>query len=243
MSDLPTTGERLFLSLPLPLSQWAYRLVRSTIKPDKRAALFEQAFRESTRGGRGGDYLEFGVFRGSSFISSYYASRKVGARDMRYFAFDSFQGLPEGELYNWSKGLYACSKRRFLGNVRKAGLDMNRVRTVEGYFSDSLTEAAKAECGIRRAAVVHLDCDLRSSTTEALEFISDMIDEGTVLIFDNWACFDASDEHGQRRAFWDWELSPYFEELYDAGDVSKGVICTRPIPRSLVEQRTGCKVA
>lgn len=243
MSDLPTTGEKLFLSLPLPLSRWAYRLVRSTIKPDKREALFVEAFREATRDGRTGDYLEFGVFRGSSFISSYYASRKIGLKDVRFFAFDSFQGLPEGELYNWSKGMYACSQRRFLANVRKAGVDMKRVKTVEGYFSDSLTEQAKQECGIRRAAVVHLDCDLRSSTTEALEFIADMVDEGTVLIFDNWACFDESDEHGQRRAFWDWPLSPYFDDLYDAGDMSKGVICTRPIPRSLLEERTGTKVA
>ncbi len=243
MSDLPTAGEKLFLSLPLPLSRWAYRLVRSTIKPDKREALFEQAFREATRDDRTGDYLEFGVFRGSSFISSYYASRKLGLKDVRFFAFDSFQGLPEGELYNWSQGLYACSKRRFLANVGKAGVDMDRVKTVEGYFSDSLTEDAKQKCAIRRAAVVHLDCDLRSSTAEALEFIADMVDEGTVLIFDNWACFDESDEHGQRRAFWDWPLSPYFEDLYDAGDMSKGVICTRPIPKSLVETRTGCKVA
>ncbi|MHB8901029.1 MAG: TylF/MycF/NovP-related O-methyltransferase [Thermoguttaceae bacterium] len=243
MSDTPTTVERLFLSLPLPLSRWAYRLVRSTLKPDRREAFFAEAFRRSARDGRQGDYLEFGVFRGSSFISAYYASRKAGLRDVRFFAFDSFQGLPEGELYNWSKGIYACSKRRFLANVRKAGVDMRRVRTVEGYFCDSLTEAAKRECGIRRAAVVHLDCDLRSSTAEALEFITEMVDEGTVLIFDNWACFDASDEHGQRRAFRDWALAPYFDDLYDAGDVSKGVICTRPVPRSLVEKRTGCKVA
>lgn len=183
------------------------------------------------------------AFRGSSFISAFYASRKAGMNDVRFFAFDSFQGLPEGELYNWGKGMYACSKRRFLANIRKAGVDMRRVTTVEGYYCDSLTEAAREKCGIRRAAVVHLDCDLQSSTAEALAFIEGMVDEGTVLIFDNWACFDASDEHGQRRAFRDWPLSPYFDDLYDAGDVSKGVICTRPIPPSLVRKGAGCRAA
>ncbi len=243
MSDVPTPAERRFLSWPLPFSRWAYRLARLTVKPDKREGFFVDAFREATRGGRTGDYLEFGVFRGSSFVSAYNASGKLGLKDMRFFAFDSFQGLPGGELYNWGKGIYACSKRRFLANIRKAGVDMSRVRTIEGYYSDSLTEAARQECGIRRAAVVHLDCDLRCSTAEALEFITDMVDEGTVLIFDNWACFDASDEHGQRRAFRDWALAPYFEDLYDAGDVSKGVICTRPIPRLHAEKPAGCKVA
>src|SRR5437763_11463578 len=42
-----------------------------------------------------GDYLEFGVFRGNSFIKAWNSARLTGRRRVRFYAFDSFEGLPD----------------------------------------------------------------------------------------------------------------------------------------------------
>src|SRR5688572_1750361 len=42
-----------------------------------------------------GDYLEFGVYHGTSLSCMYEARRQAGVGQMRLFGFDSFEGLPE----------------------------------------------------------------------------------------------------------------------------------------------------
>ena len=227
MPRLSTLAEKTLLAMPLPLSKWCYQLGRAVLCKDRRADLFRPIFKEIAERNLPGDYLEFGVYRGSSFVTAYNEAQKHGLNYMRFFAFDSFRGLPDGELYNWGQGFYACSDQRFLRIAGKAGVDLGRVHVVKGFYEDSLTDATKARCAIRRAAVVHLDCNLYSSTAQALAFITDMVDEGTVLVFDDWAAFRASDEHGQRRAFREWPLADCFEDLYDVGHEGKGFLCTK----------------
>ncbi len=234
MTEVLSPAERLLTSLPLPISKYAYRAVRATIRKDRRRSRFGEILRNMAKQGLSGDYLEFGVYRGSSFMTTYDLARRHGLSQMRFLAFDSFRGLPAGE--NWGEGMYSCSRQRFLKMVRKAGADLRRVHAIEGFYEDSLTAEVKRELGIQRAAFVHLDCDLYSSTSQALAFLRGIVDEGTVLVFDDWSCYDQSDEHGQRRAFKEWPLAEYFEDLYDEGNWGRGFVCTRPIPNSSVGQ-------
>ena len=44
-----------------------------------------------------GDYLEFGVFRGGTFAPAYHFASRRALPHMRFYAFDSFQGLPPSE--------------------------------------------------------------------------------------------------------------------------------------------------
>ena len=39
-----------------------------------------------------GDYLEFGVYEGFSFASAFHFAHRQGLEEMKFFAFDSFQG-------------------------------------------------------------------------------------------------------------------------------------------------------
>src|SRR2546423_1376775 len=41
-----------------------------------------------------GDYLEFGVFRGDHFSAAFHLAQTAGLPAMRFYAFDSFAGLP-----------------------------------------------------------------------------------------------------------------------------------------------------
>ena len=79
-----------------------------------------------------GDYCEFGVYKGDTFGHCLRVCAPA-LPDMRYFAFDSFQGLPEpsgvdskdGYTSNFSEGEFACSEEDFLNNLKKSVNNIN----------------------------------------------------------------------------------------------------------------------
>jgi hypothetical protein len=147
---------------------------------------------------------------------------------MRFFAFDSFEGLPSAEGGIFRQGDFACAKDTFLAIIAQAGVDVSRVRTVEGFFDKSLTDEVKVQHELRRAAVVHNDCDLYTSTTQVLRFVEDLVDIGTVLIFDDWHTYarrGRGDDHGEQRAFAEWPLKDCFDLFYDSP--VKHALCSR----------------
>jgi len=116
-------------------------------------------------------WAEFGVERGhSAFFLSHYLPD-----DGKFFLFDSFEGLPE----DWALSddnirpgnLWACQPPEF---------DDPRLIVVPGWFEDTLPH--KAMTG--PLGLVHIDCDLYSSTKTVLEWIDDQIVPGTVILFD-----------------------------------------------------------
>lgn len=186
-----------------------------------------------------GDYLEFGVFKGDSFIAAYRAIERerrvvIGSfprtddsapwfdHPPRYFAFDSFAGLPGGDAVrqaDYHAGAYACSEDRFKANVVAGGVDMSRLVTVPGLYDSSLTAEVKSRHALRRAAMVMIDCDLYESTVPVLDFIGDLVGQGTVIIFHDWFRFKGSPLHGEQRACAEWlqrnpriELIEYWRE-------------------------------
>ncbi|MEM6384554.1 MAG: hypothetical protein AAF739_17965, partial [Pseudomonadota bacterium] len=54
-----------------------------------------------------------------------------------------------------------------------------------------------------KAAIVHLDCDLYQSTVECFDALvrDDVLQDGTILLFDDWNCNRGNPLFGQRRAF------------------------------------------
>lgn len=179
-----------------------------------------------------GDYLEFGVFRGESFAHAYRAierNRRVVASGVprsesfdrwlrsppRYFAFDSFAGLPDGEAArqaDYTPGAYACSEAQFKANVKADGVDLSRVITVPGMYDASLVPEVKARHALRQAALVMIDCDLYESTVPVLDFITDLVGQGTVIVFHDWFRFKGSPLQGEQRACGEWlARNPQFE--------------------------------
>lgn len=174
-----------------------------------------------------GDYLEFGTWRGDSFIEAWHAitqartvverfNTKLGPDDPfwewsrvrpRFWAFDSFAGLPPGEAErhaDYAAGSYACSEAEFMTNVLNRGVERRAVVTVPGFFDQSLTENTRRHIGISSAAIVLIDCDLYESTVPVLEFITPLVQQGTILIFHDWYRFRGSRLHGERRACEEW---------------------------------------
>jgi hypothetical protein len=178
-----------------------------------------------------GDYLEFGVFRGDSFIQAFktieavYRERcadqvHIGSRHyrarvqelwstMRFFAFDSFQGLPaikglDALSNEFAETNFACPLDDFMRNLWAASVDASKVVVVPGYFDDTCRAQTIEKHGMKAGSIIHIDCDLYESAKACLNFILPLLVDGTVLIFDDWYCFRGNPALGEQRAFAEW---------------------------------------
>lgn len=157
-----------------------------------------------------GDYLEFGVYEGAHFTAAFHFARLNNLRDMRFYAFDSFQGLPEVSGADldappqFSKGEYCCDSEKFQRIIARNGVDAGKVTLIPGWYQDTLTPETGRRLPIEKAAVIWVDCDFYESTVPVLEFVGDYVQDGTVLIFDDWFCFNGNPSYGQQRAFREW---------------------------------------
>jgi O-methyltransferase len=157
-----------------------------------------------------GDYLEFGVYSGARFSSAFHLARRNRLTDMRFYAFDSFEGLPEirgvdaDGFQQFSKGAYACDLATFRSNLEDMQVDLAKVEIVAGWYDDVLNDEAKERLPLRAASVIWVDCDLYESTVPVLAFVTDYVQDGTVLIFDDWFCFRGDPHRGEQRAFREW---------------------------------------
>lgn len=154
-----------------------------------------------------GDYYEFGVFKGYSLWHAISVAQKCNLTDMRFFGFDSFRGLPKPQGIDCTmdkefyERQYACSKGSVIRNLNRKGVDWGRTQLIEGFFNESLNASTKTIYRMNKIAIALIDCDLYSSTTHVLDFIPDMIIDNSILMFDDWNCFNGDEERGQKRAF------------------------------------------
>ena len=174
-----------------------------------KTVLIEQAIRSILgKSGAQGDYLEFGVFRGDSIAAAWRGATAGGLEGMRFFGFDSFEGLPlhhrEGEKGRWAPGAMAAGEEVVRRNLASLGVDLSRVTLVPGFYDQVLDDALRDRLGIERAAVVYLDADLFDSTLTALRWVTPLLTTGTLLAVDDWFTFGARPGVGARGAVMEW---------------------------------------
>lgn len=118
-----------------------------------------------------GMVLEFGVATGRTLNQfAHWLPRKT------IHGFDGFQGLPEDWTSRMRKGFFARSN---LPRVR-ANCELH-----VGWFDDTLPDFARAHSHLP-IQLLHVDCDLYSSTVTVLDQLRDNIAVGTVIIFDEY---------------------------------------------------------
>lgn len=181
------------------------------------AEAYRRALEFVTLGGVVGDVLEFGVLGG-------WSARIIceTLRDLfnlgNVHLFDSFEGLPEytsevdrrsyeiGGRNIWTDkmrfpddflaqygGRHDLHIRDRLSEIiRPERLFINR-----GFYAETL----KTDLSVK-ASLVHIDCDLYQSTVEVLWGLHRMaaLQDGCVLLFDDWNCNRANPDFGERRA-------------------------------------------
>jgi len=154
-----------------------------------------------------GAYLEFGVWRGSTFAQFYHAFRRHRLAVAMY-AFDSFEGLPEpagvdavGDGYEpFSAGQFRCSALDFVAELRGRGVPENAYTIVAGFYEDTLRPELVDKLGLERAALVWIDCVLYESARSVLGWLRPLLQDGTVLMFNDFYRFKGHPGLGERRA-------------------------------------------
>lgn len=155
-----------------------------------------------------GDYLEFGVFRGKTFVAAYHFAQKSNLSGMTFYGFDSFEGLPpitgRDEGGEFTEGQYCLSLEQFTRLIAKSGVRLDRTELVRGWYDKVLNDDTKRQLSLKRAAFIWIDCDLYESTVPVLNFITSYLQSGTVIAFDDWYCFKGDPQKGEHRAFEEW---------------------------------------
>lgn len=158
-----------------------------------------------------GPYLEFGVGAGRSAIAAIRANARYNPDAVgSFFLFDSFEGLPPLEgpdagSTQFHEGQFAFTVEQVRDRMRQHGVEPGaRVRFVPGFFERSLPGFDRSEFAGEQAAIVHIDVDLYTSTLEVLHFVTPLLQEGTIILFDDWNAFTARWTKGERAATRRW---------------------------------------
>lgn len=133
-----------------------------------------------------GVLVECGVYTGTSIskIANAYPSRRV-------YGFDSFQGLPS----DWGRPDCSFPAGHFDMQRRTPAVPVN-VDLRVGWFDETLApfaaELARSKTPI---ALLHVDCDIYSSTKSVLEALGPFLVPGSVLVFDELFNYPTFEDH------------------------------------------------
>jgi len=91
-----------------------------------------------------GDYCEFGVGTGATFVEAWRECERLKS-PRRLWGFDSFEGLPPPAVPSdahpeWKPGAFAVGLDSVAGRIRKAGVPDGRFTLVPGYFDQTLAD-------------------------------------------------------------------------------------------------------
>jgi hypothetical protein len=116
-----------------------------------------------------GDVFEFGVAAGDSFLQ--FLER---CPNRQIYGFDSFEGLPE-DWWTRPTGTFAAAPPQF---AHPNG------HLVKGWYDESVPRFFRDWTG--SIALLHIDCDLYSSTTTSLRYGLNRCGVNTVVLFDEY---------------------------------------------------------
>jgi len=193
-----------------------------------------------------GDYIEFGVYKGFTFIESWrqwlhfegwILNQLTSTEKWRqkqwsnysefkpqFYGIDSFEGIPENDesdLY-FSGGSFLASKEDVYRSCLKNGMKDSQFELIQSFYSKL---SASDLCD--KASVIHIDSDLYQSAIEALRLCKNMIQQGTVVMFDDYNCFSASNNQGERRAMKEFseETGITFEPWFPYRNAGQVFLC------------------
>ena len=181
-----------------------------------------------------GSYLEFGVFTGSSFNFAMKVNKKIekifGNTNCEFIGFDSFRGFGEIKKEDENPGfinkIFYVDKKKVLKNIKKCAKGQ-KMRIVEGFYKETIENKTTKDLNIGKARVVLIDCDLKESARLALEFVKPSIQEGTIILFDDFVFYKGNKNKGEYGAFMDFQKKHpeiLFRRIFDYGYGSRAFI-------------------
>lgn len=199
------------------------------IRRDRRWEAFVSAIDYVNYEAVPGDVLEFGVFTGISLalLAKAHSFDEKGM-ERRFAGFDSFQGLPPAaeEHARWRPG--DCALNHSWHPLLPVGGQVTP-QVVRDLFEACELPPAEIEAGwydqtipatipskYSKAALLHIDCDLYESAKLVLEGVGPILQDGCLLLFDDWFHYKGHPGKGEARAFHEflaehpeWGAQPY----------------------------------
>ena len=175
-----------------------------------------------------GNYLEFGVFTGSSFNYAIKENKKIekifGKNHCEFIGFDSFKGfgkVKKEDIHpSFTDQFFSVNEKNVIKNIKRIARGQ-KIRLVKGFYEDTIKNKTTLDLNIfNKSRIIMIDCDLKESTRLALEFIRPSLQEGTILIFDDFLDYKGSIVKGEYGAFEDFKkLYPniLFRRAFDYG--------------------------
>jgi hypothetical protein len=160
-----------------------------------RAELLEFALGECSVDGL---ILEFGVFRGESLRFMAKRTRQ------EVHGFDSFEGLPEDWTYFQKQGRFSLEGK--IPDFRETN-----IRVYKGWFEETLPRFLAGHTGAAR--LIHIDCDIYSSTRTVLDLAAPRVVKGTVIVFDEYLNYPSWQAH-EFRAFQEFVAANHLRYRY-----------------------------
>jgi hypothetical protein len=137
-----------------------------------------------------GIVVELGVFTGKSItkIAKALPNRTI-------YGFDSFEGLPEA----WNRADGGFAKGEFALKTDKLPKVPSNVHLIKGWFNNTLPPFAQklhdsGEC----IALLHIDCDLYSSTVTILDTLAPYLSDKCLVVFDELFNYPSYENHELR---------------------------------------------
>ena len=211
------------------------KIIRGNVNRNDRFSALYRAWGHIFSNNMYGDYVEFGVYRGDSLIFSLQAhsefmkwlnnqkksdeewrkkvSKKTPLNKLPQFhCLDTFDGMPDNneqeiQFHSQSFTTSLDLVKRKVSKKNSLGIQINFYK---GYFKDNGI-ILKNKLKGRKIVIANIDCDLKESTTDALKIISDFIDVGTIILFDDYNAFKADNKRGQRLAFKEFRSESKFK--------------------------------
>jgi hypothetical protein len=154
-----------------------------------------------------GSYIEFGVFTGSSFNFAMKANtsldKLLGRSECDFIGFDSFSGFGEIKENDnhprFQDDTFAVDEKKILKNIKKNS-NNQKYQIIKGFYKDTLIKKPK-DYAIKKARVVMIDCDLKEPTALALNFVKDILQKGTIILFDDYIFYKGDESKGEFAAF------------------------------------------
>ena len=152
-------------------------------------------------------YIEFGVFTGSSFNFAMKANtsldKLLGRSECDFIGFDSFSGFGEIKENDnhprFQDDTFAVDEKKILKNIKKNS-NNQKYQIIKGFYKDTLIKKPK-DYAIKKARVVMIDCDLKEPTALALNFVKDILQKGTIILFDDYIFYKGDESKGEFAAF------------------------------------------
>ena len=181
-----------------------------------------------------GNYLEFGVFTGSSFNFAIKANKKIekifGELNCEFIGFDSFKGFgdisKEDQNPSFQNRTVYVNEKKVINNIEKLAKGQ-KFRLIKGFYQETIKDKTTDDLKIDKSRVVMIDCDLKESTNLALEFIRPSLQEGTIILFDDYLYYKGSTNKGECGAFKDFQKKYpeiKFRRTFDYGYTGRAFI-------------------